>query len=194
MPVDLHHSKLNQRNKRMTITQRVRPAGFLSIAVIGLAAMGSVLSVGVALAADAKPIVNEQFSDLGPAIAELRQEAGQDRRLIVKANMLLTEPESAAFWPIYDEYRAERNKLGDRKVRLITDFAARRNSMSEDEAQRLTKEALSIEKDVIALKEKYVSKMSKVLSARTVARFFQIDQKLDATVDLALAANIPLIH
>jgi hypothetical protein len=28
----------------------------------------------------------------------------------------------------------------------------------------------------------------------TLARFFQIDQKLDATVDLALATQIPLIH
>jgi len=36
--------------------------------------------------------------------------------------------------------------------------------------------------------------MSKELSARTVARFFQIDQKLDAAVDVALAANIPLMH
>lgn len=182
----------------MTITQKVRPASpplrFLSAAVLGLASLGSLLIAGIALGADARPIVNEQFSDLAPAIAELRQEAGQDRRLIVKANMLLTDSESAVFWPIYDEYRAERNKLGDRKVRLITDFAARRNSMSEDEAQRLTKELFSIQKDTIALKEKYAAKMSKVLSARTVARFFQIDQKLDATVDLALAANIPLIH
>ena len=36
--------------------------------------------------------------------------------------------------------------------------------------------------------------MSKVLSSRTVARFFQIDQKLDAIVDAGLAANIPLMH
>jgi hypothetical protein len=36
--------------------------------------------------------------------------------------------------------------------------------------------------------------MTKVLSERTVARFFQIDQKLDAASDIALAANIPLVH
>jgi hypothetical protein len=39
-----------------------------------------------------------------------------------------------------------------------------------------------------------VSKMSKVLSARTVARFFQIDNKLDTVVDAALAGKIPLIQ
>jgi hypothetical protein len=77
---------------------------------------------------------------------------------------------------------------------IITDFAAGIDAMSQDEAQRLTKEFLAIEKEKISIKESYVAKMSKVLSARTVARFFQIDQKLDATVDLALAAQIPLIH
>jgi hypothetical protein len=168
---------------------------FLSVAALGLAtSIGPLVVTSSAFGADAKPIVNERFADLGPAIAELRQEAGQDRREIIKANMLLTDSEAVTFWPLYDQYRTARDKLGDRKVRLITDFAARRDSMSEEEAQRLTKEFLAIEKERVAIKESYVAKMSKPLSARTVARFFQIDQKLDAAVDLALAAQIPLIH
>ncbi len=167
---------------------------FLWTAFVGLTSIGSLIGTGVALGADAAPTVNEKFADLAPAIAELRQETGQDRREIVKANMLLTKSEGTIFWPLYDQYRAERNKLGDRKVRLITDFAAGIDAMSQDEAERLTKEFLAIEKQKIAIKESYVAKMSKVLSARTVARFFQIDQKLDATVDLALATQIPLIH
>ncbi len=46
----------------------------------------------------------------------------------------------------------------------------------------------------LSVKETHIGKMSKVLFARTVARFFQIDQKLDAIVDLKLAVNIPLMH
>lgn len=166
---------------------------FLFAAVLGVT-IGTFVGAGVALGANPKPIVNDKFADLEPAIAELRQEVGQDRREIVKANMLLTQSEALTFWPLYDQYRDTRNALADRKVRLITDFAARRDSMSEEEAQRLTKEFLAIEKKKVAIKESYVAKMSKVLSARTVARFFQIDQKLDAAVDLALAAQIPLMH
>jgi len=142
----------------------------------------------------ARPIVNEKFSDFAPAIAELRQEAGQDRRNIVMANMLLTETESARFWPLYDEYRAERQKIGDRRVRLITDFLAQQNSMSEDEARTLANEDFAIEKDTSKLRAQWYEKMTKVLSERTVARFFHIDEKLDAAADIALAANIPLIH
>ena len=156
----------------------------------GVAALAPV----TALAADPAPTVNEKFSDFSNAIAELRTEAGRDRREIVKANMLLTDSEATTFWPLYGQYRTERIALGDRKVKLITDYIANRDAMSEDQATALTKEYFSIDQDKLDLKQKYVKKMSKVLSARTVARYFQIDQKLDAIVDMELAARVPLIH
>ena len=156
-------------------------------------ALCALLTPALALAAD-KPVVNEKFSDLEPAIQMLRQEVGKDRRELVKANMLLTNSEAARFWPIYDEYRAEMNKIGDKRVKLITDFAANRNSMSEDEGMRLLKERIDIEKEKNDLRGDYVKKFNTELSARTTARFFQIDQKLDAAVEAALAAKIPLIY
>ena len=167
---------------------------FISTAMVGIASASILLPASPSLADPARPIVNEKFSDFAPAIAELRQEAGQDRRNIVRANMLLTETESARFWPLYDEYRAERQKIGDRKVRLITDFLAQENAMTEDAARTLANEDFAIEKDTSELKAKWYKRMTKVLSERTVARFFHIDEKLDAAADLALAANIPLIH
>jgi hypothetical protein len=167
---------------------------FLTTAMLGIASVSALLGANSTVADPAPPIVNEKFSDFAPAIAELRQEAGQDRRNLVKANMLLTETESARFWPLYDEYRAERRKVWDRRVRLITDFLADQNAMSEDQARTLANEDFAIEKDISELKSKWYEKMTKVLSERTVARFFHIDEKLDAAVEIALAANIPLIH
>jgi Spy/CpxP family protein refolding chaperone len=168
--------------------------GFVCTAMAVIAGAISLLATSAAMADPTRPIVNEKFSDFAPAIAELRQEAGQDRRNIVKANMLLTETESARFWPLYDGYRDERQKIGDRRIRLITDFLAEENSMTEDEARTLANEDFAIERDSGELKAKWYKKMAKVLSERTVARFFHIDEKLDAAADIARAANIPLIH
>jgi hypothetical protein len=166
----------------------------LCTAMLGIVSASALLAVGVASADPARPIDNDKFGDYAAAITELRQEAGQDRRNIVKANMLLTGSESARFWPLYDEYRAERGKIWDRKAQLITKFLAEQNSMSEDEARALANEDFQIEKDTSELRAKWYEKMTKVLSERTVARFFHIDEKLDASVDVALAANIPLIY
>jgi hypothetical protein len=186
-------SFLTPGRNTVRIAEYLRPATrpAATSLLTGLAMLG--LALG-APATAAEPVVNEKFSDFDPAIKMLREEVGQDRREVVQKAMLLTATEAKMFWPLYDEYRAEMHKLGDRRVRLITDFAARRNGMSQDEAERMTKEALSIEKDGIEVKEDYVKKMSKQLSSRTVARFFQIDAKLDALVNVALAANIPLIY
>ena len=157
-------------------------------------ALCALLAPALALAAD-KPVVNEKFSDLEPAIQMLRQDVGKDRRAIVKANMLLTNSEAERFWPLYDQYRAEIHKVGDRRLKVITDYAANRDSMSEEEANRLAREWLDAEKQRVDIKEDYLKKFQKEgLSARTTARFFQIDQKLDAAVDAALAARIPLIY
>ena len=157
---------------------------------LGLCAL---LTPALALSAD-KPVVNEKFSDLEPAIQMLRDEVGKDRRDVVKANMLLTNSEAARFWPIYDEYRAEMRKLGDRRVKLITDYAANRDSMSEDEANRLLREALDIDKQRVEIKEDYIKKFEKEVSARTTARFFHIESKLDAVGDSVRASKIPLIY
>jgi hypothetical protein len=164
-----------------------------SVMLLGAAALCGLLRPALVLGAD-EPIVNEKFTDLEPAIQMLRSEIGQVRRDIVKGAMLLTQSESTMFWPLYDQYRGEMHVLGDRRLRVITDFAANRNAMSEDQAEQITNEALAIDKEQVSLKEDYVKKMSKVLSARTVARFFQIDAKLDAVVNAELAARIPLIH
>ena len=167
----------------MTILKYLRTGAFCAL-----------LTPGFALAAD-KPVVNEKFADLEPAIQMLRQDVGKDRRAIVKANMLLTNSEAARFWPLYDQYREEIHKVGDRRLKVITDYAANRDSMSEDEANRLAREWLDAEKERVNVKEDYQKKFQKEgLSARTTARFFQIDQKLDSAVDAALAARIPLIY
>ena len=166
-----------------------RPAALLGAAAF--AWLASPWRAGVA--ADAPAPVSEKFTDVNAGIKMLRADAGQDRRDIVAAAMLLTPSEAQTFWPLYDEYRAEQHQLGDRKVQLIRGFIAERDTMTEEQAEKLRKEAFAIEKKRIAIKEDYAAKMSKVLSAVKVTQFFQIDNKFDAAVDVTLAAHVPLI-
>jgi polyhydroxyalkanoate synthesis regulator phasin len=169
------------------------PARYSLAVILGMAGVAVVLGPRIAVGAD-PAASSEKFGNFDEAIADLRQEANQDRRQLVKANMLLTNSEGGIFWPLYDEYRADRNALNDKKVALVKDFLSKRDTMTQDQAEKLTKDAFDLQKDTVKLKEKYYDKMTKVLSNRTVARFFQIDQKLDAATDMVLAAKVPLIH
>ena len=117
-----------------------------------------------------------------------------ERRAIVSMNLELTDAESKAFWPVYDEYWVQMKKIGDREVVLIEGFAKHYNyeSLTDEKAEETIKEFLSIMKDENKLKKKYVKKFMKVLPAKKVLRYYQIENKLDAVINFDLAATIPL--
>jgi hypothetical protein len=50
------------------------------------------------------------------------------------------------------------------------------------------------EEKKLALSKKYKDEMLKVLPAKTVARFFQVDSRLNKLVELTVASEIPLVY
>lgn len=117
-----------------------------------------------------------------------------ERRAIVSMNLELTDAESQAFWPVYDEYWVQMKKVRDREVVLIEDFAKhyQYETLTNEKAEEMLKELLSILKDENKLKRKYVNRFMKVLPAKKVLRHFQIENKLDTIINMELAATIPL--
>lgn len=132
--------------------------------------------------------------DLHSEIAVQRAKDETDRQAIVAASLKLTDTESKAFWPLYKEYRAEMGKAGDRGWKLIIEFADKYQSMTDADATRMLDEVLSIEKQQLEIKTKWMKSMRKTIPATTIARFFQIDNKIDTLLRLDAAANIPLVE
>ena len=106
--------------------------------------------------------------------------------------MKLTEDESLAFWPAYRDYRVDMARLGDRLVKVITEFTAVEASLTDEQATRLLDEYLDIKAKEVSVKKKHVAVFRKLLPAPKVTRFFQLEHKLDAVVNFELAATIPL--
>ena len=106
--------------------------------------------------------------------------------------MDLTAPESQAFWPIYRDYRSDMAKVDDRLVDLIIVYAGNYTSMTDDMAAKLLNDYLDIERARLDVKDRYVPRFMSVLPAGKVARFFQVDNKLDKKIQAELAAEIPL--
>ena len=118
-----------------------------------------------------------------------------ERQAIIAKNLELTEAEAEEFWPAFRAYRGELTKLGDRALAMIKSYAEAYNadSMTDAKADALIKEYLSIEEAELKLKKRWWKKFRKILSARKAARYFQLENKLDAVVDVDLADQIPLI-
>jgi UTP:GlnB (protein PII) uridylyltransferase len=121
-----------------------------------------------------------------------RSQIQADRQAIVSQAMQLSDSAAQVFWPLYRAYRSDMARVGDRTVALLQQFAEKYQSMTNDDANRLLDEWISIQKEQLAVKEKHIKLFKKQLPAPTVARFFQVENKLDTIVQLDLVASIPL--
>jgi Spy/CpxP family protein refolding chaperone len=154
--------------------------------VVWLAAAFAVSLAGGAFAA--QEISVDQQIQMARSLTEAQRQA------TMAANLSLSDAESQKFWPIYREYRNEVATLNDKMVALLKDFADNYDSMSNAKAKAITDGYLQNEKQRVELKAKYVAKYAKVLSAVQTARVLQIENKLDALVQVGLAKSIPLVQ
>lgn len=136
--------------------------------------------------------VNEKFADMAEEIAMVRSMVQVERQAIVADAMYLTDQEALAFWPVYNEYRTAVTKVNDQLVKVITDYAAQRDTLTDAQAKALLADSFDHEQDLLKMRKKYVAKFGKVLPMIKVARFYQIDNKLDIISKLGLASGIPL--
>lgn len=116
-----------------------------------------------------------------------------DKKLLVAENMQFTEAEANAFWPVYEKYQAELFLLRARTIKLIKDYAAAYEKMTNSTAKKLLDESMMIETLRLKLGKTYLPEFRKVLPDAKVVRYYQIENKINAALYYDLAANIPLM-
>ena len=126
-------------------------------------------------------------------ITMLRTDLTAQKASIIVSNMRLTEAETEAFWPVYRQYNKELDKVGDAKVAVVKDYAAHLDSVDDKKAKELTAKALEVEEQRLQVIKKYIGEFDKVLSAKQVARFFQLEMQMQRMVDMQLASELPLV-
>jgi hypothetical protein len=123
----------------------------------------------------------------------LRDTIQANKKALVAANLTLTDEEAARFWPLYDRYQADLKLVQDRAVKIIEDYTASFNNLSDDKAMKLADDWLSAEGDRVKVRRTYLDEFAKVLPGRKVVRFYQIENKMDAVLRYDLAGQIPVV-
>jgi hypothetical protein len=116
-----------------------------------------------------------------------------NRKALIAVNLGLTAEQAARFWPVYDRYAEEINATGDRVTTVVERYTATFQSLSNEEALKLMEDYLAAEGDRIKVRRAYLPEFAKILPGRTVARFYQIENKMDAVIRYDLAAAIPVV-
>jgi hypothetical protein len=126
----------------------------------------------------------------------LRDKIRADKKWVVASNMELTDAEATNFWPIYDQYQKDLQKINQRMVNVLESYADdfRRKSLTDDKARKLIDEASAIDQAEAVLKSAYAPKLSKALPMVKVMRYLQIENKIRAIVKYDIASGVPLVR
>jgi hypothetical protein len=148
-----------------------------------------VLFIALGLAG-AGPAAAQAEPDTAATIAVIQLE----KQAIVEQTMEITSTQAGKFWPLYLEYENARRGISDRMAKLIDGYLAQYDRLTNDYAETVLADYLAIEQDRLKLKKQYIKKFRKILTARQTARFFQLENKLEAMIRAELATEIPLVR
>jgi hypothetical protein len=123
----------------------------------------------------------------------LRTNLKAERVALITEAMELTEKESDIFWPIYRDYDYERTKLADTRIAILKDYAANYGDLTDEKAQDIIYRVFDNERDLLDLEEKYFVRMRRELSARTAARFLQVENQLNLLIQMQVSSELPIV-
>ena len=123
----------------------------------------------------------------------LRDAIRANKKALVAASLKLTDDEAGKFWPLYDRYETELKALNDKLVALVQEYTTSFPNFTDEKAMSIADQYLTEEADRAKLRRTYLDEFAKALPGRKVARFYQIENKMDAVIRYDLAASIPVV-
>ena len=163
---------------------RARPA----VAVVAFVAFSAVYP----LAAGAQTEKPDARMSSQAYLELLRADLRRQKAAVIASGLELSERESAAFWRVYHDYEADVARIADGRFALLREYAESYKGMSDEKAAEIMQRAFALDGERVRLKERYFPRFAAGSSARTAARFFQIEAQVEALVYLQLTADLPL--
>lgn len=163
---------------------------FAGIYGFGNPAMFAQDNISKAAAADvinSDAVLDQQF-------LVLRKDIRSVRKQTIAANLTLTDDEAPKFWPVYEQYSDELEKINDVKLALIEEYAEEYRTLTDEEADSIVCRWLDTDTAVDQLRQKYVPILRKVVPGKKAATFFQLDRQLGMTIDIRLTSRLPLMQ
>jgi len=151
-------------------------------------------AIAVMLLFSAMPAFAQDDADIGANIRETQALVAREFRQILREEMMLTDEESREFWPLYERYSAEKRVIIEPYFAGLVEYVDRyyNGDLGDAHAERLMSTYFDVHKSILGKRQEYVKKFGKIMSSVKVMRFFQLENKVQAEVNAALAGIIPL--
>ncbi|MCU7552309.1 hypothetical protein OCK74_24530 [Chitinophagaceae bacterium LB-8] len=124
---------------------------------------------------------------------EIQKEWGKEKKEIVGIGMALSDADANKFWPLYDQYEKERQKIGKERIMILNDYAEHYSSMTNAKADELVNRINKNDAALSKLYQQYYTKIKTALNAIQAAKFLQIENYINSTLKLTFQELLPVI-
>jgi hypothetical protein len=126
-------------------------------------------------------------------IQKIQEAWGKDKKELMRMGMALSNADSVKFWPVYDKYEAERQKLGRERIMVLNDYADNYSSMTNEKADEVITKLMKNDAANSQLLQQYYGKVKTALNAIQASKFVHIESYISATIRSALLESIPFL-
>jgi len=127
-------------------------------------------------------------------IDQIKEDAWVTYVEIVEDNLILTDEQAEVFLPMLDDYIADLNKVVDMRVKNTEEYMMNYYAMDDSTARDLLNKAVEVEQERLNIKREYMAKMLETLPSVVVGKFFQLDARISALIDLVRMSSIPMVR
>ena len=127
-------------------------------------------------------------------IDEIKQDIWGTYVEIIDDNLVLTEEQAEIFLPMLDQYLADQGKVADMRIANTKEYMMNYYDLDDATAKDLLNKAVEIEQERMNIRREYMNKMLEKLPPQVVGKFFQLDARIFALIDLVRMSSIPLVR
>ncbi len=131
--------------------------------------------------------------DLNSYIELLKSDMKTEKKIIIAEAMQFSDKDSKPFWDLYGEYELEMDKLANKRIEYIKEFAENYPNVSNEIADDIMGKAFDYFEDRLDLKKDFYDDVKDVLGAFTAAKYIQLDQQIQLVIDIQVSAALPLL-
>lgn len=118
---------------------------------------------------------------------------GMQKKEVVANFVHPADAQKDAFWKIYDEYEAIRKENGQKRIKLLEQYANTYATMTDAQADAWMKDVIKLQSATDELIVTYYGKIKKATSPIVAAQFYQIENYILSVIRAKLLDEVPFI-
>lgn len=127
-------------------------------------------------------------------VESIKEDAWATYVEIIGDNLTLTDEQAQIFAPLLESYIADQTKVADMRIENTKDYMMNYYDLDDATATKLLNKAVEIEQERMNIRREYMDKMLEKLPPQVVGKFFQLDARIFALIDLVRMSSIPMVR